>query len=99
MKIESRYERLERYLNRIKFTEVPMGGILADQLALTQTHGVQSTGKSFIHLFWDFSYLFFSAFTRNQMLLNTSMIATWLIAGFLVVGMLDPGQFGIFTGV
>jgi hypothetical protein len=79
MKIESRYDRLERYLNRLKYSGVPMGGTLADQLALTQLHGVQSARKSFLHLFWDFSYLLFSVFRKKRPILNTRIIATWLI--------------------
>lgn len=79
MEKDSQYDLLERYLNRLKFTGVPMGGTLGDQLALTKSHGVQSIRKTLVHLFWDLSQLLFSIFRKNKPLLNTRILATWLI--------------------
>ena len=78
--VEKQFEKyvlLERYLNRLKYLNVPMGGTLAAIFYLNGIHGVQSVFITLKHLFLAFSRLFLSLFKKNPIGFKTPVLATW----------------------
>ena len=91
--IEKQYKKyvlLERYLNRLKYLNVPMGGTLADQFILNRVHGLQPELITLKHLFLAFFRLFLSLFKKNSVVFKTPVLATWLTARHHFSNMMTP---------
>ena len=60
-----KYILLERYLNKFRFLDIPLGGVIADQYILVGINGVPGAKKILMNLLADFFYITKSVFIKS----------------------------------
>ncbi|MBN1183227.1 MAG: CDP-glycerol glycerophosphotransferase family protein [Bacteroidales bacterium] len=74
-----KYTRIERYINKIKFLGIPMGGTLSAQFLKGEKRGIQpSIMVSTRILLGQVLWVLLSIFRRKTFIMNTRVIGTWI---------------------
>lgn len=71
-----KYILLERYLNRFKFLDIPLGGVVADQYIMVGINGVPGGKKILMNLLIDFFYLTKSVLKKTNRISFNKVILT-----------------------
>ena len=87
-----KYIRIERFINKFKFLDIPMGGTLNDKFLMGEKHGIQyfSIKNTTKVLLKEALSVFLSMFRRKPFILNTRVIGTWIADKHHLTNMMFP---------